>query len=99
MRLHVLPHIGKTKLQKLQPTQLNDLYRLLRRRQVETPTGTNRKHPSRVYERIFELRNAGRSFGQIAKTIRDEFPTESEITRHVVSRIVARAREAEPTSK
>ena len=28
---------------------------------VETPTGTNRKHPTKVYGRIFELRNAGSS--------------------------------------
>jgi integrase len=99
MRLHVLPHVGNSKLQKLQPAQLNDLYRLLLRQEVETPTATNRKHPTKVYERIFELRHAGRSFGQIANTIKDEFPTESDITRHAVSRIVARAREAEPTTK
>lgn len=99
MRLHVLPHIGKAKIQKLQPAQLNDLYRHLRRQEVATPIATNRKHPTKVYERIFALRDARKSYQQIADTIREEFPTESHLTRHAVSRIVARAREAEPDQK
>lgn len=99
MRLHVLPRIGNAKIQKLQPAQLNDLYRLLRRQEVETPTATNRKHPTRAYERMFALREAGKSYQEVADTIREEFPTEAGITRHAVARIVARSREAEPSAK
>ncbi len=99
MRLHVLPHLGKAKIQKLQPAQLNDLYRHLRRQEVEIPTGTNRNRSTKAYERIFALREYGQSYQQIADTIREEFPTESSITRHAVARIVARSRDAESTAK
>ena len=99
MRLHVIPHVGQTRLQRLQPSQLNDLYRLLLRQDVATPTKTNRAHHPKAYERIFELRAADTSYAKIAKIVRTDFPTETNITRHAVARIIEREREAEPSTK
>jgi hypothetical protein len=95
MRVHVLPRIGAVRLQKLGAGHLNELYRSLRAERIELPKNTNRRHAPESYARILALRLRGDTYRQIAEQIRDEFPTEHNITKDAVARIIARAREAD----
>jgi len=96
MRVHILPRIGGIKLQQLGPIHLNDLYRDLQEKPVTVPQGSNRRHNAKVYPRIEHLRERGRSYRQIAETLRDEFPDEPPLTKDAVAGIVKRSKEASP---
>jgi integrase len=93
MRMHVLPKVGAIHLQKLTAAHLNALYQGLRVDTPPLPGNTNRRRSLECYGRIGALPQAGGSYGQIAEQIRREFPSEADITRDAVARIVARARQ------
>ena len=52
IRVHVAPRIGGTKLQELNPMQLNELYRDLQRQAAANSGSPNRRHDPRIYDRI-----------------------------------------------
>lgn len=98
VRVHVIPHLGGTLLQQLQPAQLNALYRkLLDGGGPES--APNFRHAAHIFERITLLRSQGLSYKAIAERIQTESPEEESITRHAVARIVARSKEARPAQR
>ena len=90
VRVHVVPHLGGTRLQQLQPAQLNALYRNLLNG-AEKGSTPRFRHSPQVYEMVRRLRSSGLSYQAVADQIRAEIPEENGITRHAVARIAARS--------
>ena len=88
MRLHVIPHIGATPLQKLSPVDLNHLYRRLLESGRLRPGRLGRSRL--VFERCTELRREGLTFEQVAEKLRAEFDDEATITKNAVAALVRR---------
>ena len=93
MRVHVLPRLGGVRLQQLSPLHLNELYRDLQEQPAALPTGANRRHDPKVYARIARLESQALSYREITAAIREEFPSETKLTKDAVARIIARSRE------
>jgi integrase len=89
IRLHVVPHVGGIQLQKLSPVDLNRLYRHLLEAGRRPPTPRTQRPPA-VYDRAVELRAGGFSYGDVAETLRSEFPGEHELTKHAVAALIRR---------
>jgi len=92
MRVHVLPQIGRNKLQQLGPIHLNELYRDLQSQDVAGTDSANRRHDPRIYPRIAYLRTKGESYAAIAETLADEWPDQKPLSKNAVAAIVRRSK-------
>ncbi|MGH1487969.1 MAG: tyrosine-type recombinase/integrase [Acidimicrobiales bacterium] len=90
MRVHVLPHLGGLKLQKLSPQHLNEFYRILAGQSVKVEVGGQHHHQPAVYDRVRVLRESGATYQSIADQLVTEFPQNRPLTRHAVAAIVRR---------
>lgn len=96
LELHVVPRIGAIPLQQLSPVDLNRLYRELLEGGRKPLPAAPRRYPAELYDRALQLRFEEHTFDATASTLRDEFPDHANsITRHVVSALCRRAKEAE----
>ena len=91
IRVHLAPRIGGTKLQELNPMQLNELYRDLQRQAAASNGSPNRLHDPRIYDRITYLRSQGYSYASIANKLSDEFPSQKPLSKDAVAAIVRRS--------
>ena len=94
MRVHILPRVGGIRLQRLGPIHLNDLYRDLQKKPVNSDESSNRRHDPKIYLRIAYLREQGLSYGSIVEVLAEEFPDRKPLTRDAVSAIARRSKKA-----
>lgn len=92
IRVHVAPRIGGTKLQELNPMQLNELYRDMQRQAAENSGSPNRRHNPRIYSRIAYLWSNGLSYASIANNLAEKFPSQKPLSKNAVAAIVRRSK-------
>lgn len=76
LRVHVVPRIGAVPLQELDGAILNQLYRELLEDGRVTPRPALH-YSEELRARMLQLREQGKSFGQVAEALRHEFPSEA----------------------
>ena len=94
MRLHVIDHIGRTKLTRVDAGTLNALYTelLISGRRPSSRRGAG--YSAEVVERAQALRKQGFSLGATAEHLRSELPEANAITKHTLASLLRRNNDA-----
>jgi len=87
---HVIAHIGRTKLAKVDAGVLNGLYSLLLASGRRRPSGTGRGYSPAVVERARELRAEGLTLAVTSERLRAEFVDAEHITKDTLASLLRR---------
>jgi integrase len=95
MRNHVVPHIGSTRLVRVDAGALNGLYATLLASGRKANWRAGKGYSQEVIDRALELRAEGVSLKHTAERLRDEQPEASEITKDTLASLLRRTAAAD----
>jgi integrase len=90
MRLHVIEHIGRTKLTRVDAGTLNALYAELLTSGRRPSSRRGAGYSSAVIDRARELRARGLSLSRVAEQLRSDLPEAAAITKHTLASLLRR---------
>lgn len=96
VRLHVISHVGRVRLVKLDGGVLNGLYASLLVSGRRPPSGLGRGYSAIVVERAQTLRADGHTLQETADLLRDEYPEASRLTKDTLASLLRRHATREP---
>jgi integrase len=92
MRNHVIPHVGRIRLAKVDAGVLNGLYALLLSSGRRPSSRTGKGYSSEVLARALELRAESHTLAATAEQLRFEFAEADHITKDTLASLLRRAR-------
>lgn len=90
MQLHVIEHIGRTKLTRVDAGVLNRLYTQLLATGRRPSSRAGKGYSDAIVQRALALRTAGRSLTATAAQLREEFPDAATITKPTLASLLRR---------
>jgi integrase len=99
MRLHVIDHIGRTKLTRVDAGTLNALYAELLTSGRRPSSRRGAGYSSAVIDRGRELRAQGLTLSRAAEQLRSELPEAAAITKHTLASLLRRIDAAAGTTR
>ncbi len=90
MRLHVIDHVGETKLARVDAGVLNGLYATLLRSGRRPSSRKGKGHPPTVVDRVVALRREGHALSDIASRVSAEMADREPLTKNAVAALLRR---------